>query len=176
MFDQPAKMPIRSIAFTAATAVLVTALAGSDATAAECAHPFFADSVNYESPGWPHGLAAGDLDGDGDADLAMAGRFGNVVSILLNNGDGTFVPGDSCVVGIEPVEIAIDDFDGDQNLDLAVANLGSDDVSILWNLGGATFAPAVSYAAGDGPSSVAAGDLNGDLVPDLAVVNVIVGN
>src|SRR6201999_608021 len=37
----------------------------------------------------PEALARGDLDGDGDEDLAVANRNPNSVSILQNNGSGT---------------------------------------------------------------------------------------
>ena len=35
-------------------------------------------------------MAIGDLDGDLDLDLAVANYYSNNVSVLLNNGDGTF--------------------------------------------------------------------------------------
>jgi hypothetical protein len=38
----------------------------------------------------PVSVAVGDFNGDGKADLAVANRTGNNVSVLLGNGDGTF--------------------------------------------------------------------------------------
>ena len=38
----------------------------------------------------PRSVFAADLDGDGDQDLAVANYGSNNVSVLKNNGDGTF--------------------------------------------------------------------------------------
>jgi hypothetical protein len=92
----------------------------------------YAPDVRYDVPGC-FALSIGDLDGDNDADLAVAAYFGNSVSILLNNGDGTFAPAGQHDVGVNPRFVSIGDVDGDNNLDLAVANNSSDDVSILLN-------------------------------------------
>ena len=40
--------------------------------------------------GEPNSVFSIDLDGDGDKDLATANRWSDNVSILKNNGDGTF--------------------------------------------------------------------------------------
>jgi len=50
----------------------------------------FAAAVNYTVGIGPESVLAADLDGDGDADLAVTIHFGNMVSVLKNNGDGTF--------------------------------------------------------------------------------------
>ena len=39
----------------------------------------------------PFGVTLGDFNGDGKLDLAVANEEGNTVSILLGNGDGSFV-------------------------------------------------------------------------------------
>jgi hypothetical protein len=71
-------------------------------------------------------VAVGDLDGDSDLDLAVAG-----VSLLLNDGSGTFAAAVS--YGAAGNSVAICDLDGDSDLDLAVANGGSNHVSVLLN-------------------------------------------
>ena len=46
---------------------------------------------------------AGDFNGDGRIDLAVAQRLAtNTVSVLLGNGDGTFQPQVTYAVGIDP--------------------------------------------------------------------------
>jgi len=52
------------------------------------------------SPAWTQGVTAGDFNGDGLADLAAVTREASYLSILLNNGDGTF--GTDCYAGCYP--------------------------------------------------------------------------
>ena len=83
------------------------------------------------------------------------------VSILLGNGDGTFVTQEvNFEVGVAPFSIAVGDFNNDTILDLATANLGSNNVSILLGNGDGTFDPAVNFGAGEGPTSIAIGNFN----------------
>lgn len=116
-------------------------------------------------------LTGGDFNADGNLDLAMASAFDSTVSILLGNGDGTFLPRSTYATGRYPVCVAAADLDGDGAPDLAVANLGSNTVSVLAGNGDGTFRAKADFAAGAGPRSVAIADLNGDTRPDLAVAN-----
>ena len=65
---------------------------------------------------------AGDFNGDGRTDLAVANLNDNTVSVLLGNGDGTFQPQVTYAVGDRPDAIVAGDFNGDGRTDLAVAN------------------------------------------------------
>ncbi|MCH8881414.1 MAG: VCBS repeat-containing protein, partial [Planctomycetes bacterium] len=109
--------------------------------------------------------------GDGDADLVVGNIYSDNISVLLNNGDGTFAADVLYGAGDYPHSVAIGDLDGDGDADLAVSNLYGDDVSILLNNGDGTFAADVLYGTGDFSTSVAIGDLDGDGVADLAVAN-----
>jgi serine/threonine protein kinase len=82
----------------------------------------------------PFMVAAADLDGDGDLDLATPNERPSTVSILLNRGDGSFEPGGEHTVGTHPRSVQAGDLDGDGDVDLAVANLDSNDVRVLWNI------------------------------------------
>jgi hypothetical protein len=100
----------------------------------------FADEVRY-GLGWgdPHSVAVGDLDGDGHPDLTVANRgygqsFVGGVSVLLNNGDGTFADRLHYGAGVASQSVAVGDLNADGHQDLAVANAVSDDVSVLLNL------------------------------------------
>ncbi len=117
----------------------------------------------------PQDVVAGDLDGDGDIDLAVAVRDpqGSVL-IMLNAGGATFVISGSVSVGVRPRGLTIADMNGDGDLDLAVANRDSNTASVLTNngLGGFT---AQTFAAGNEPRATAFVDFNSDGDLDLAV-------
>ena len=123
----------------------------------------------------PFAVAAGDLDGDDDQDLAVANQNSDNVTILKNDGAGHFSQPVSSpeAVGDAPRSVAVADLDGDDDQDLAVANASSANVTILRNNGSGNFGQPASSpeSAGSGPSSVAATDLDGDSDPDLAVAN-----
>ena len=70
------------------------------------------------------------------------------LSVLLNNGNGTFAAAVTYNVGTEPYSVAVGDLNGDNNPDLAVANNSDNNVSVLLNNGNGTFVAAVDYAAG----------------------------
>jgi hypothetical protein len=78
-------------------------------------------------------LCAVDLDGDTDADLAVANYSGGDVSILLNNDDGTFAAAVSYPTGSGPTSVCSADFDDDGDNDLAVTNINDSSVSVLLN-------------------------------------------
>jgi hypothetical protein len=131
--------------------------------------PGFLAPLAFDSGPNPYSVAVGDFNGDGIPDLALANAESNTVSVLLGNGDGTFLPAQSYPAGSSPTSVAVGDFNGDGIQDLAVANY--DGVSVLLGKGDGTFLPAVGYYAGLDPLSVAVGDFNGDGTPDLAVAN-----
>lgn len=139
----------------------------------------FPTSTTYGTGSEPNAVAVGDLNGDAKLDLAVANRSGSSVSVLLGNGDGTFVAAVSFTTGAfgsNPYSVAIGDLNGDGKLDLAIANVGTDNVAVLLNTAATgavipTFAAHVDFAAGDGPFSVAIGDLSGDGRPDLVTAN-----
>ena len=112
-------------------------------------------------------VAAGDFDGDGVLDLAVANSGGGV-SVLLGLGNGSFAPEQRFGAGLSSKSVAVGDFDGDGVLDLAVVS-SSPDVSVLLGLGDGSFAPEQRFGAGVGARSVAVGDFDGDDVQDLAV-------
>jgi hypothetical protein len=125
-------------------------------------------------------VAAGDVNGDGLLDLAVANIRSNNVSVLLGTGDGSFGAARTFAAGTIPRSVVLGDVNGDGLLDLAVANYVSNNVSVLLGNGDGTFAAARHFAAGSGPQSVVLGDVNGDGLPDLVVtsgtVRVLLGN
>lgn len=122
---------------------------------------------DYAGPAFS--IASADLDGDGDQDLVATNGQG--VSVLKNDGNGTFGNRVDYPSGQNPRSVFVADLNGDGYPDLTVANYGSNTVSVLKNKGDGTFETKVDYATGDEPSSVFSSDLDGDGDLDLAVVN-----
>jgi hypothetical protein len=87
-------------------------------------------------------VVAGDFNGDGKIDLAASYRFGNGISILLGNGDGTFQAERRVALAESTDVLAVGDFDGDGKLDLALPSRDSQRnpiVIVLFGNGDATF-------------------------------------
>lgn len=124
----------------------------------------------------PAALVAGDFNGDGKLDLAVANSAGASVSILLGNGGATFASPVNYVIGANASSIVAGDFNNDGKLDLVVGN------SILLGNGDGTFQPYVALAI----AGMVAADFNGDGNLDLAalaetstgspVISVALGN
>ncbi len=173
----PADLLGFSVAISLDGSTIVTGMPNAAAGDGQ-ADVFGPSTLNFESQrtfptdAAPLGIATGDFNGDGIPDLVTANEAGDDVSVLIGNGDGTFVtPAPTYPVGGLAFAVAVGDFNGDGKLDLVVVNQGDDDVSILLGNGDGTFQSQQPYAVGAQPTSVAVGDLNGDGVPDLAVAN-----
>jgi len=145
--------------------------------------------VNYPVQDGPLGLAAADLDDDGDLDLAAAHSFANNVSILLNAGDGTFSEDVIVSEAAFAASISAADFDGDGDQDLAFANTGlpgdggpggdGEQPGGAWialNNGDATFDNEVLQIAPLAVGwSVATADLNGNGNLDVVLADTFTG-
>jgi hypothetical protein len=73
----------------------------------------FAAAVSYAAGGNPNSVTSSDLDGDGDLDLAVANSRSREISVLLNQGDGTFAEAVSYATGWSPISVTSSDLDGD---------------------------------------------------------------
>ena len=143
----------------------------------------FGQRQSFAAGANPTSLAAADFDHDGDVDVAVSNHGfwgeGTTVSLLKNDGGGSFAAPAALAVGPAPRKIRAVDLNADGWPDLAVANDRADAagarVTVLLNGANGGFAPAVAYDAsapqnyaGDGGACLAAADLDNDGDVDLA--------
>jgi hypothetical protein len=81
-------------------------------------------------------VAAGDVNGDGLADVAFPNRNGAAVTLLFGSKQGP-VPGESITTMLEPAAVALADLDGDKRADLVVASEDSDEALVFLTGAGA---------------------------------------
>ena len=81
----------------------------------------------------PRHVAAGDLDFDGRAEIAVASQNSHVVNLLRLSSSGELERLDDAGAGIGCLDLALVDVDLDGALDLLVANAFSNDVSVVLN-------------------------------------------
>ncbi len=136
--------------------------------------PGFGAGQTIAVGGAPLSLKAADLDGDGDSDLVMVNRTPGTVTVLTNEGNGSFTP-QTFDAGPNPAAVAVGDLNKDGRPDLAVANFSDNTVSILLNIttppGAPTFAARTSGQVGINPIDIVAADLDGDSDIDVATAN-----
>ena len=111
-------------------------------------------------------MAAGDLNGDGIPDVALA--FAHTLAILTGNGDGSLAAGYTAPLANLPVQVSLADFNGDGKSDVAVLEQGGA-VEIFPGQGNETAGGPVATAI-PGAAAFAVGDFNGDQKTDLAVI------
>lgn len=133
----------------------------------------FASATTYSAGSWPYDAALGDFDLDGDIDIyatGLASEYFHLATLLLNNGDGTFVSGGSANGGGDGRSVAAD-LDGDGDLDVATAGTFWSEVTVTFNNGDSTFTYGIQYPVGQGARGLDAVDLDGDADLDLVVGN-----
>jgi FG-GAP-like repeat/Immunoglobulin domain/IPT/TIG domain len=146
----------------------------------------FAPRVDFVTGNGPEGVAIGDLDGDGNPDLAVLNTPDGTVSVLRNLGVGgnittnSFAPRVNFPTLASPYPIAIGDMDGDGKLDLVVGgNNASRVISVFRNTSTAgsiatnSFASRVDFAAPGWVNYLVLADLDGAGKLDVMLVSQI---
>lgn len=113
-------------------------------------------------------VIAADLNGDGFLDLiTIPPSSSSEITVLMNNGDGTFKAPVNYFCGDNPTTLAVGDFNGDGKIDVAVTIQSF--VSILLGNGDGTLQSPLPFSVGTQPLGITVGDFNGDGKLDVAV-------
>jgi hypothetical protein len=128
----------------------------------------------------PTKIAAADMNRDGVPDAVLAGtlRAAPMVSVVLNQGKGTFAGERDYPLPDFPDSLAVGDFNGDGNMDVAVgvgapnaSNSAANGVYVLLGQAGGTLSAPVRIDSSVYPVSLAVRDLNGDGRADLVIAD-----
>jgi len=139
----------------------------------------FSTPVNYTVGDSTTAIVSADFNGDSKLDVAVLNSNETNLSIIFNNGDGTFSSSISNInLGVAKnlsassfAILSVGDFNGDGKPDIAVIFKNIDSVGVLLNNGSGTFAAMVKYLTGNGPVTLSNADLNGDAKTDLVIAN-----
>ena len=115
---------------------------------------------------WAHGGAAGDIDGDGDIDLAGA-ACGSSISWFENDGSNAFAKHTLSGSLNCPVSVEIADIDNDGKNDVVGEAWGSNKISWWKNAGNHSFLLHLICDTLINPNGLCVTDMNHDSLPDV---------
>jgi hypothetical protein len=137
----------------------------------------FVPATYFNTGSWPESEAAGDLDGDGRADIVTMNSSDYTMTILQNTStSGTINFAPKIVFSNNNWRlnstIALSDIDGDGKLDIALGSSGESKIYFYLNTstpGTISFAAPFLFTTSSGPG-MAFADFDGDGKPDAAVI------
>ena len=134
------------------------------------------NSPFYAGP-TPNDMAIADFNRDGHLDLAFANHGEKYLTVLLGDGEGSFVPASGSPFPTQGIPhthgVAAGDFNRDGWPDLATDSWGKDQVEVLLADSARLFrVPSLFFKVGKRPyQRLRAADLNGDGVTDIVTTN-----
>jgi|ERR1035437_1605794 hypothetical protein len=133
----------------------------------------FAPATNYTVGILPYSVAAADVNGDGNVDLISANESSGTLTILTNNGSGSYGSNTTLHTSPGPVSVVVADVNGDGTADLICACSVAGSVMVWTNSGNGGFANSGYYFMGGNsyPHMVMAVDVNGDGKVDFISAN-----
>jgi len=139
----------------------------------------YAPKQDFATATNPISISIADLDGDGKADLAVAARNSDAISVLLNTspsvGTISYAPKQDFTTAQKPVYVSIGDLDGDGRADLVASSELDGTVSVLRNTsigpGSISYAPKTDLAVAATPYGIAIADLDADGLNDIVVAD-----
>lgn len=149
---------VGTVGGNAETAVHVYRGSGGDA---------FALMASLTAGRFPVAAVAGDWNGDGMDDLAIANNVSHGATVFLGHGDGTFEPAAHipAAAGLLATDMCKGDFNRDGKADLAISHYSG--VTVLQGDGAGQFTVYASTGGSALKHAVAAGDINGDGIDDV---------
>ena len=129
-------------------------------------------NILYNDEIFGESVKAGDLDNDGDMDVALACSFSNIIVWIENLGGGDFAEGVILAEGLDPLtDLILDDFNQDGMIDIMFSTYSatSKEGQIFWieSMNGVFSATkTISLEIGDS-RKIQYADLNGDGMKDV---------
>jgi len=120
----------------------------------------------------PYGVAHSDFDNDGDLDMIFPNGEKDSLTILANDGSGTFTTATTLFTGAStlPNSVSVADFDRDGDMDFVSTLYYSNGINVYLNTGSFSFS-STFYGAQSGTTTSVVGDYDGDGDIDIAVFN-----
>jgi hypothetical protein len=133
----------------------------------------FPARTSYTAGEFVRGVSVIDLNGDACDDIVTANRVDDNLSILMNNGDGTFAPAVAKETGgAGEYALAVGDANNDGLLDVFCGTYSSPSfIVVLVSDGAGNLTAGPLIPAGGRPWQLAAGDFNDDGNVDVASAN-----
>jgi hypothetical protein len=133
----------------------------------------FADPIVFGAGSFIDALAAGDLDGDGDIDIAIIGGTYETTVVFLNDGLANFSYDEQYGEWWTdtPVAIALVDVENDGDLDMLVGYSNLSSIRVFVNAGFGEFEQGDMYVVGDSPDLINSSDLNLDGFQDIVIAS-----